>query len=219
MPPVCTICTHPKRSESDKALITGTPFRTIANRTGTSLAALKRHKDSHLGKALAEAQRKIDRNIARVVEHEAERQATAALDVHAELGNVFDRMKKLLDACDTWLTDPDDSSRYDLNPRAHELQVTYEYLDGYNERGRPIYKRRKQPLSDLLAKIEKEHPKQPSIVMVESKSADPRDLIVKTANALRPSVELLAKLVGALDESPKNVTQIQINAIEVVRSA
>lgn len=219
MPPVCTICSHPKRAEIDKALVAGSVFRDVAQRFAVSRDALFRHKRDHLAEALVRVEEQIGQRIAKEVDRRAEQTATAALDVHAELGNVFHRMKKLLDACDAWLTDADDPSRYDLAPRAHELQVTYEYLDGYTDSGRPIYKRRKRPLSDLLRVLETEHPDKPTLLMVESKSADPRDLIVKTANALRPSVELLAKLVGALDESPKNVTQIQINAIEVVRSA
>ena len=41
----------------------------------------------------------------------------------AELDSTLARVRKLFDACDRWLADPDDPSRYDLNPRAEEIIV------------------------------------------------------------------------------------------------
>ena len=39
--------------------------------------------------------------------------------------------------------------------------------------------------------------------MVETKHADPRELVLKTAARLQPQIELLAKLIGELDERPQ----------------
>ena len=206
----CSICAHPDRAAIDKAIVAAEPYRRIAARTGTSVTSLRRHKATHLVDAINRAERNRNGAIERRVVSIAEKQDADDLDVNTELRRIFLRLNKLMDACDAWLTDPDDPTRYNLNPRAHELSVTYEEVDTSGDR--PIVLRRKKPLSELLAMIKQEQPTF-SWTVVEHKSADPRKLIVETANALRPSVELLAKLVGQLDESPKT----QINVIEVVR--
>src|SRR5574340_1696695 len=44
MPQHCSLCIHEQRREIDMALVTGTSYRNIAERFGTSLAAIFRHK-------------------------------------------------------------------------------------------------------------------------------------------------------------------------------
>jgi len=48
MPRTCTVCAHASRGEIEHALVAGESFRNIAERFGTSLAALHRHKGEHL---------------------------------------------------------------------------------------------------------------------------------------------------------------------------
>jgi hypothetical protein len=55
MPPTCTICRHPQRSAIEEALLTGTPYRHIAARFGTSTGALQRHKAGCLSACLVKA--------------------------------------------------------------------------------------------------------------------------------------------------------------------
>jgi hypothetical protein len=57
MPQICSICRHEKRPEIDQALLAGEPFRALARRTGTSAAALHRHRNGHLPTALVKARR------------------------------------------------------------------------------------------------------------------------------------------------------------------
>jgi hypothetical protein len=54
MPRTCTLCSHPDRPAIDAALVSGTPFRNIAERHGVSVGALFRHQD-HLSAALLHA--------------------------------------------------------------------------------------------------------------------------------------------------------------------
>ena len=56
MPRKCTVCTHGARAEIERALVAGETFRNIAERFGTSVAALHRHKADHLPVKLAKAQ-------------------------------------------------------------------------------------------------------------------------------------------------------------------
>src|SRR5436309_452764 len=53
MPQTCTICRDKQRREIDEALLRGEPYRSIAKRTGTSTAALARHKQGHIPASLA----------------------------------------------------------------------------------------------------------------------------------------------------------------------
>jgi hypothetical protein len=183
MPRVCTVCTHPGRPAIDMALVNRKPFRTIADQFRVSKSALIRHHDEHLPATLAKA-------------HAADETA-AALDVMAELRRCFERVTLLFDACDRWLRDADDPGRYDLGPRASELLVTYEQADP--ETGR--VSRRKAPLSALLARVE--GGLTVGVTLVETKHTDPRELVLKTADRLRAQTELLAKLLGELDERPQ----------------
>ena len=55
MPRTCTICGHSKRSAIEKALLSGEALRKIAERTGTSVTSLHRHKTEHLTPTLVKA--------------------------------------------------------------------------------------------------------------------------------------------------------------------
>jgi len=56
MPRQCTVCTHSEREAIDHALVAGESFRNIAERFGTSVGALVRHKTDHIPAHLAKAQ-------------------------------------------------------------------------------------------------------------------------------------------------------------------
>jgi len=56
MPRVCSICRHPEKPAINAALIANEPYRLIAERYGTSPAALTRHKAEHLPASLAKAE-------------------------------------------------------------------------------------------------------------------------------------------------------------------
>jgi hypothetical protein len=55
VPRVCTVCANPQRQAIDAELLSGSTYRTIADRTGLSETALKRHKADHLPKHVAQA--------------------------------------------------------------------------------------------------------------------------------------------------------------------
>lgn len=196
MPRVCTICTHERRGEIDRALVGGTPYRDVSGRFGTSKSALERHKAEHLPALLAQVKRDEEsRAVALVgqVEQQAADETAHALDVMTELRRCFDRVNLLFDACDRWLRDPDDPSRYDVGPRANDVQVIYTELVGDNVVAK------KAKLSALLARLEDAGV---DALRGETRYADPRELILKTAARLQGNLELLAKLLGDLDERP-----------------
>lgn len=186
MPRVCRVCSHPKRQEIDLALVAGElSFRNIAERFTLSLGSLTRHKADHLPGKLARAK-----------DAKEQREAT---DIMAELQGCFIRVNKLFDACDAWLSDPNDPERYDLGPRAEELDVTFTETV-IDRNGNPRTIRKKQPLSRLLAEVKGESTR--DFILIETKHADPRDLLLKSAARLNGHIELLAKLIGELDDRP-----------------
>ncbi len=177
----CTVCSHPERHAIDKALVAVRgPYRDIARQYGLSKDALLRHKADHL---LAEI----------VAAWQAERQ-TNGLELASELRGWMDTITKLLRACDEWLTDPDDTTRYDLGPRAHEIMVTYEVTER-GPGGRPVVARRKARLSDLLPRVQAVHDGL-TVTLVEHKAADPRKLLLDTTKTLESHLRLIAEIAG-----------------------
>jgi transposase-like protein len=55
MPRRCTMCGHPERHSIDEALVSGTPYRSVAKRFGLSESAVYRHKVEHLPAHLLKA--------------------------------------------------------------------------------------------------------------------------------------------------------------------
>jgi hypothetical protein len=185
MPRTCTICRHPEREAIDRALVRSEPYRHIAAQYGVSTTALQRHKLGDLFDTLAASQRARDE--------------AASVDLMAEVGRMFVRVNLLFDACDAWLRDADDPSKYDIGPRSDEILVTYAEQIDVTDSGDPVYERKKAPLSELLRHASTAG----EIKRWETKYADPRDLILKTADRLKRQCELLGELLGKLSRNPQ----------------
>jgi len=109
---VCTICASPDHQAIDKALVNKVPYRHIAARHAVTTGALQRHAAEHL--------------LAIIVDAWQQERNGNGRELADELRGWMDTLTKLLRACDEWLTDPDDRTRYDLGPRATEIMVHYE---------------------------------------------------------------------------------------------
>jgi len=178
MPQPCTICIHPDRALIEQAMVADQPNRAIARQWRVSKDAVARHKEDHLPALLVKAQ---------------EAQETAdAIDLMAELKRSLARVNLLFDACDRWLRDADDPTQYDIGPRAYDVLVTYTETP---VEGRPI--RKKARLSDLLSQTTVD------VESAETKYTDPRLLLLRTSAQLQSNLELIAKLIGQLDERPQ----------------
>lgn len=153
-------------------------FRYVSEQWGLSLAALVRHRDDHLPADLLRAA--------------GNREVVRQVNVLEELTRCSERVTLLSDACDRWLRDPADPERYDVGPRAEDVQVTYTVP---GEGGRPA--RKKEALSVLLARVEA---RQPGLIVEkgEYKHADPRELLLKAYDRLESRLTLVAKLLGEL---------------------
>lgn len=186
MPRRCSICGHPSREAIDRELVNAVSFsfRDIAGRYGVSRSALERHKAAHLPAALARAK-------------DAD-QTTADLAVLHELRGIFDRVAKLSNAVDDWLTDPEDPTRYSIDPRAEDINVIYSWQE-VGQRDVLITKRKKERLSALLRKINKDRGGDLEFEIVEVRTADPRDLAIKLANSQRDLLTFFTEIVDLKD--------------------
>lgn len=183
-----TIDTHPERETIIKEIIKG----------DRSLRAISRQYDitpSSVHRYLTE---KLADRAAKVV---AERDAAHGTDFVAETLKQDERVQKLLDACDRYLTDPADPSRYDLGPRAWEIDIVYRTVEPDTDK----MITRKESLQALLDKLDAQG-YQPWEVRM--KHADPRKLLLEAATVLRSTLELRAKLAGKLIE---NQTTVNVN--------
>lgn len=182
----CTICRHEKREEIEKQLARGVALRRIASQFETSDASLRRHHA-----CIAEALEAL-RN---------ERKLKSARATDDELERCFVNVNKLFDACDDYLTDPDNPERYTLSPRTSDIDIIYEEEVGEYNDGTPIYKKKRAKLSQLLAEIDQAGR---NLVGTEYKISDPRKLILEAADTLSGLIDRLAKLKGEYQEKRQN---------------
>lgn len=176
MPRACSICTHHKRDAIDQALLNREPYRRISARFSLSEASVRRHRAGHLPPTLTQAR-----------EAQEVARADSLLD---QVKAVMERVQKLFTACDTWLTDPSDPARYEIGPRAEDIQVIYSEEDADGKRVK-----RKSRLSDLLRQVSRGR----ELTIIEVRQADPRELVLKTANTLRAALEMMLKVTEVKD--------------------
>lgn len=179
---------HPKKNAIVRALINQESYAKIANDYALSESAVKRYAYGRLrhnaAKALAKGQ-----------------YDGAALLARIEDTIVY--VQKMYEACNDWLQDPEDHSRYNLDPRAYEHDVIYNWIIT-DEDGKDTRIRKKANLQELLERAIRDDEE---IIKVESKTADPRKLILDTAQTLNKQLETLAKIAGVVQE----VTNVDVN--------
>lgn len=182
----CTICKHPRRSDIEMAIARRESLRNIAKQFQAGYSSINRHQ-SCIASELQELRGagKIER----------------AVSIESELNKCFARVNRLLDACDVWLRDADDPTRYDIGPRAEEVLITYLAPNGD---GPP--QRKKAKLSELIAQVEG---RSYTVSLAEVKHADPRELFLNTIRTLHSEIEILAKLNGAYVKKAPHPDEIE----------
>ena len=200
---VTTVEAHPARAAIIQDLVDGLSTKKVSEKHGVPVSAVNYFVQTRLKRALVEA--------------EAKQALDTGSDVRAALMATMDRVRKLYDACDEYLSDPHDPGRYELGPRAHEVMVVY-YIES-DEEGRPP-RREKAPLDELLQRIGE------AVVVDSTRHAvtDPRKLILDTAVVLTKQLEVIGRLLEDLpDPAGVSVTmseawaEIQAIVVEVLR--
>lgn len=129
---------------------------------------------------------------------------TEYLDVLAKLTVSIEKAYEMLLAADLWLRDPDDPTRYNLNPRTHEVEVVTEEP---NPMGTGVI-RRTVLLSHLLARVEQDIGI--TVIKGETKIADPRKLLLDAVATLKPVLELLGKATGQIKPDPATTINVLV---------
>lgn len=186
--PRYNVDTHPKRRQAIRDLSEGVSRRTVAKRYGLSRGAI----DAFFNRYLAP-------HAADVMEARGKDAGEAML---AEIEHVMGRMRMLYDACHEYLLDPKDCTRYELGPRGTDIEVVCETTQGDGKK--PL--RESVKLQTILNRLERNGV---SVVDVRTKHADPRELIVKTADALTRQLEVVAKVMGLVKESTITIMRIE----------
>lgn len=122
---------------------------------------------------------------------ESQRFVSRQLDVMEELNFNLTRLNLLMDACDGWLRDASDPTRYDIGARSEEIMVTY--FEMPDEEGRS--KKAKAPLNQLLLRVERGGLETSK---AESRTVDPRSLILSTLAESRQIMSLAVDLAKML---------------------
>lgn len=185
-----TIDEHPRRDDIIRDIVGGKSIRAVGEEYGVSRAAVSRFKNSMHERALVdpkiESELKFLENNHSIIE---------------ELSGAMQSSKKMLRACDRFLQDPDDPDEYNLAPRAHEMMVVYTVP---GPRG-PVKK--KATLQDLLDQIHGQEGR--NAVEVKYKTADPRKLVLETAEAITRHLDLASKIAAAINESNNRLADEQ----------
>jgi hypothetical protein len=90
MPRRCTVCYHPERHSIDEALVSGSPYRSVAKRFGLSESAVYRHKAEHLPAHLLKAREAEELARADDLLDQVSHLQTHALDIFERAENAGD---------------------------------------------------------------------------------------------------------------------------------
>ncbi len=183
----------------DKAFVSGKyTMRSIALRFEVNYHAARRHFHNHVPENLTKVAEKRDlENAQKVMDRLVERTT---------------EVEKLLAACDEYLQDPDDPSKYFLGPRAENIEVIYleEIFDGDPAGREPgASYRQKALLSQLLDRTGK------MVIGTHWKHADPRKLILEAARTLEGVLLTLSKIAGYVKPADK-ITNVQVNIMAML---
>lgn len=137
---------------------------------------------------------------AAVAPAESERYVSNKNDAISQLGLGLSRVNLLMDACDEWLRDPQRPERYDIGPRADDVEVIYTVT--ITTANGPQKQKRKKTLAELLGDVEDgcddDGARFEQVEKGEYKTADPRELILKTVQESRQTVGAMTELAKLL---------------------
>jgi transposase-like protein len=168
----------------------------IARRLGVHRNTVRAFRDKHLPKSVRDA----DARLSRLPRVDLQVSQLERLDAVAA------KLDMMTEAIDRALRDPDDPTRYNLDPRAREVTVVFEETVGE----RRVQKVRK--LDDLLERVERGLGV--SVVRWEVKSADLRVLLKDLAVAIKPIAELLGKTRGEIRPDPAATLNVFLGSAE-----
>ena len=197
-----TVDAHPKKGLIIKALVRGDGFKAVSAKYGVAQSCLRSYLDNRIAKQIAEAR------AAAIAEERDKTGKEADSGIKSRIDGVMAKLQKMIDACDEYLTDPDNPDKYDLHPRAWEFDVVYREVEP--DTGKLINK--KASLAWLIERLDEQGYTPWSVVM---KCSDPRQLIIQTSREISKELELIAKLEGKISDQVVNITNYNQTYIDL----
>lgn len=168
----CKVCDHKKVAQINEKIRNGDSISSISKLYAISRDTITRHRDECMAKLLAE-------------DKEA-KEAIVGDSLIKQVREQIDYLHKIIVACDEWLTDPEDESKYYLGPRGEEVEIVYQQVDP--DSGRITPSQRKATLQEILQAVESHG----YIVRgVKFSHSDPRELLIKGIGKLEGTVKMI----------------------------
>lgn len=167
----CKICDSKSVSTINKMLLNGDTIAKIHHLFPFARGTITKHRDTCMAGMLQKINDKKE-----IIGDSLVKQVEADIVL----------VHKLVRACDEWLTDPDDPSKYFLGPRGQEIDITYQETDP--ETGRLDKMMKKASLQEMIHAIEAG-----GFVIrnITTKQADPRELLLKAIGKLEGIVKMI----------------------------
>ncbi|MDP2317532.1 MAG: hypothetical protein Q8P41_31900 [Pseudomonadota bacterium] len=178
----------------------GAKLAAISRRLRVNVNTLRAFRDRNIPKMVREA----DARLSRLPRPDLQVSQLERLDAIAS------KLDMMVDAIHRTLLDPEDPTRYNLDPRAREITVMVEETVG----DRTVSKVRK--LDELLARVESGL--KVDVVRWEIKSVDPKVLLKDLAATIKPIAELLGKTRGEIKPDPTATLNVFLGGQEWARA-
>lgn len=183
----CTVCRHAALAKIEEGLLRGVPLRALQADFGVSPQALIRHRDAIEGHLHSTVPAPA---LALASSAGVTAQTSPALDAARELLELVRLGKEYLAAAAEQLRGPD--GKLWLGPTQHDIYV--QIVQRQEDGKRTV---RREPLSDLLARIEKDLGIE--TVGTRQRFADPRKLFLSTMGRMQALLESTERRIEDLD--------------------
>ncbi len=172
----CKVCDSKRVVQINQMILRGDSIAKINKLYGISRTTITKHKRECIAEVLQTA---LD-------ERGEEKQLvgdTLIKQVEADIGMIH----KLINACDEYLTDPEDPNKYFVGPRSNEIEIVYQGKDP--QTGRLEKLTHKASLQEMIDVVENSD----NFIVrnINIKQADPRELLLKSIAKLEGIVKMI----------------------------
>ncbi len=169
----CKVCDHKKVALINSKLRSEDTIASIEKLFNISRKTITRHRDKCLASLLSE--------------DKETKEAIVGDVLLKQVNSQIELVSKMIQACDEWLTDPDDPSKYFIGARGDEIDVSFQKVDV--DSGRLLPGKEKATLQELIQAIKA--PGVYHLLNITNKHADPRDLLLKAITKLEHTVKMI----------------------------
>lgn len=173
----CKVCNSKRVVQINKKIRNGESLSSIEATYGISRSTLRKHKLNCMNALLTDQITQMEKS---------DKDDLIGEVLVKQVRSQIDLVHKLVEACDEWLTDPDDPEKYFLGARGDEVDIVYQEVD--EATGRLLPSRQKATLQECIQKVASDG----FIIRgITNKHADPRELLLKAIAKLESTVKMI----------------------------